>query len=80
MIRMQHQEQTAHEEAATFVDGINLTHILSMMKDHNGVSGFKRRAKQREKAATYFVNLMRTQKQCKEIKPDQILDIFVRQQ
>ena len=69
MIRMQHQEQTVHEEAATFLDGINLTHILSMMKDHNGVSGFKRRAKQRKKAATYFVNLMRSQKQCKETKP-----------
>ena len=70
LIRMQNEEQTAHEESPTVLDGINLTHILSMMKDHKGVSGFKRRAKQREKAASYFVNLMRTQKQCKIIKPE----------
>ena len=52
MIRMLNQEQTAHEEAASFVDGINLTHILSMMKDHNG-SGFKRRARQRKSGSLF---------------------------
>jgi len=35
------------------------------MKDHQNVKGFKRRAKQREKASSYFVQLMHSNRMLK---------------
>jgi hypothetical protein len=50
---------------------IRLQHVLMMMKDHKNVNGFKRRTKQREKASSYFVQLMHSNRVLKNSNQNQ---------